>query len=85
MNRGFVELAAMFAHHVSDAGDDGLTLGLQEKVDFHFDALTDLVGVFQQQQRSGHAQVQDLPSAPSRFGDRAHARWPLHVMPAGAA
>ena len=66
----------MFAYHVSDPGHDGLALGLREKIDFHLDALTELIGLLQLQQHSGHAQVQDLPCAPFRFGNRAHTRRP---------
>ena len=84
MNRGAMGFAAMFAHHVSDSGDDSLAIGLCEKVDFHLDALADLVGLFQLQQGSGHTQIQDLPCVPFRLCYRAYARRPSHVMSTGA-
>jgi hypothetical protein len=75
----------MLAHDVSDPGDDGLALGLREKVDFHLNALPYPKGLFQLQQRPAHTQVQNLPCAPFRLGNRADARRPSDVMPAGAA
>ena len=78
-------ITAVFAHDVADAGHDRPAVGLREEINFHFHALTDVIRLLGGQQHAGDAEVDDLAGVPRRFGNRAHTRRPLHMVPAGAA
>lgn len=80
-----MRIAPIFSDDVAHAGDDRWGVWLCKEIDLDFDALSDLVGLFGDEQNAGDAEIQHLPGVPRPFGNGADARRPFNAMPAGTA